>query len=68
MSVVAPVPPFDGFNVPPSTTAPEVGVFGVNPVVPPLNVPVAPGAPAGIPKLNVAAELLPEFVTVGVDP
>ena len=54
--------------MPPRTTAPEVGVFGVKPVVPPLNVPVAPGAPAGIPKLNVAAELLPEFVTVGVEP
>ena len=54
--------------MPPSTIAPEVGVLGVNPVVPPLNVPDAPGAPAGIPKLNVAAELLPTFVTVGVDP
>ena len=54
--------------MPPSTTAPDVGVLGVKPVVPPLKVPVAPGAPSGMPKLNVAAELLPVFVTVGVDP
>lgn len=36
--VVVPVPPLATASVPPSVIAPLVAVFGVNPVVPPLNV------------------------------
>lgn len=37
-AVIAPVPPLVMANAPPRVIAPVVGVFGVNPVVPPLNV------------------------------
>ena len=37
VKVVAPVPPFATFRVPARTTAPELAVDGVNPVVPALN-------------------------------
>lgn len=37
VEVVTPVPPLATFNVPLRTTAPDVGVEGVNPVVPALN-------------------------------
>lgn len=40
--VIAPVPPFATFNVPPSVIAPEVAPTGVNPVVPALKVVTPP--------------------------
>ena len=36
-TAVNPVPPLATASVPPSVTLPVVAVFGVNPVVPPLN-------------------------------
>ena len=33
-----PVPPLDAFNVPPNVTVPVVAEFGLNPVLPALNV------------------------------
>ena len=44
--VVTPVPPLATARVPPRVIAPEVAVFGVNPVVLPLNVVTPPDAAA----------------------
>ena len=56
---VMPVPPLAMFNVPAKVTAPDVAVFGVNPVVPAENVVTATldnvfqvGAALGPPEVN----------------